>query len=263
MDVVLVVPVGDLRNDPGHGGEHGDADPEPDRHVVRPEALGWEASTVSSGSMPGGAVCVLIAAVTLVDGPTVTHVHSYAETTNAVVEERGRGEQWAVAGDDIRVAEHGTEWRVPVSVVAGSFVPPRSDVEVRVGMCLVARRSAEVAPSARRHLEVDARDRSALARVLATLGALAVGVVTDRSIATDPRAYHSPSVETADGSTLIGRSGSPSAGAVVADGEAGVEIDTDGVGESGERGVGQRDVASRRALGSDLLVDEVGAVAPS
>ena len=38
VDVVLVVPVGDLGDDPGRGGEDGDADPEPDRNVMRPEA---------------------------------------------------------------------------------------------------------------------------------------------------------------------------------------------------------------------------------
>ena len=38
VDVVLVVPVGDLGDDPGGDGEHGDADPERDRQLVRPEA---------------------------------------------------------------------------------------------------------------------------------------------------------------------------------------------------------------------------------
>ncbi len=108
----------------------------------------------------------------------------------------------AVAVDDVGVAAHGTERRVPVSVVAGSFVTPRADVEVRLGVPLVARRSAEVAASAGCHLDVGAEVEVLWPDAWRRRARRAVSTVTDRSIAIDPRAYQSRDHRTADGSTL-------------------------------------------------------------
>ena len=174
--------------------------------------FGLEASTVSPGSMPGGAVCVLIAAVTLVDGPTVAHVRSERRD-----DECRRGRTRSPCGVGCRWRRHPSGRARPR--MARSRIRRCRDVRPPTVRRRDTGRDATRRPAKRRGCTVGrapARSRSPRSKCsgqsLATLGALAAGAVTDRSIAADPRAYHSPSVDTVDASTLIGPSGSPSAG---------------------------------------------------
>jgi hypothetical protein len=84
-------------------------------------------------------VFVLIAVVTLVDGPTETHVRSRSEPSDAFVEELGRGVQRVGRADDVDVPAHGAERRVPVAAGTGTFVTEGADIQIRLGVRVVAR----------------------------------------------------------------------------------------------------------------------------